>query len=109
LDSQRYCEACSTWYHISCLDEDEKGKRVYGPLRLQFSNLTIARGWTSSPAANWMTVGTGRLVKKAREISQTSTSHDWEKELGHDFFSFVADTSNPVFPSYSCPHCAGLI
>jgi len=73
LDEQRYCQGCSSWFHTKCLGKPKERRRITGLLREQLITLPTAE--------DWMTVGSGRLVKKAKELYEQGISHDWEKVL----------------------------
>ena len=73
--------------------------------------LPIVRGWMSTPPANWMTVGCGRLVKKAikaQSLSKEGSSQELDDLLGKEFISF-ATTTRSLFFFYACPRCEGDI
>lgn len=106
LDSQRYCGSCEKWFDIWCLGEPRRARKMSGPLGLQLANAPIARGWISSPPADWMTVGSGRLVKKALKKYSTKEHCDWELLLGRSFLSYLTDAP-PSF--FQCPSCDNLI
>lgn len=107
MDEQRYCNTCSMWFHTECLGEAERKRKVWGPLGRQLASLPIVRGWMSSPPADWMTVGSGRLVKKAKSSSK-ACSQELGELLGEGFISF-ATTTPAMFFFYACPRCKGKI
>lgn len=108
MDLQRYCEGCFRWFDIGCIEEVEGTRRTHGPLSQQLGGLPIVRGWMTTPAANWMTVGSGRLVKKAKSLSKERGSHDWGNLLGEEFISFVTKGSS-MLEMYVCPGCKKMI
>jgi hypothetical protein len=86
----------------------QETRRTHGPLGQQLSSLPIVRGWMSTPAQNWMTVGSGRLVNKAKSLTKKISTEDRESKLGEDYISFVRETPS-MFTLYSCPGCPNLI
>jgi hypothetical protein len=108
LDEQRYCEQCKGWFHVECLGKPKEKPRVKGPMREQLVSLPIFRGWLRDPPEDWMTVGSGRLIKKAKELYQQGQSQNWERELDGDFVRFSTTTPS-LLQSYTCPHCKSFI
>jgi len=96
------------WFHIEHLGDVERRSRKPGPLTKQLWNLPVVRGWMTTPPGDWMTVGSGRLIRKARTISKETGPHDWESLVGASFISFV-NLSPSMFSFYSCPRCEDLI
>ena len=86
----------------------QETRRTHGPFSQQLSSLPIVRGWMSTPAQNWMTVGSGRLVKKAKVLVEEGSRDDVESKLDEDYMSFVRETPS-MFSLYSCPGCHNLI
>jgi hypothetical protein len=106
LDSQRYCGRCENWFHVHCLGEPKTAQRMSRPLGLQLTEAPIARGWISSPPADWMTVGSGRLVSKASQKYRVNKEDcNWQDLLGISFLLYVNDSP----PFFQCPTCQNLI
>ena len=55
-----------------------------------------------------MTVGSGRLVQKAKEVYREGVSQDWGDILGKRFINF-STASLSVQKSYICPDCKNVI
>lgn len=94
------------WFHIECLGEPQRTRRMCGPLIQQLLKAPVARGAISSASAEWTTVGSGRLVTKVLAQSRIEGPHDWKEILGSSFLSYVTDPP-PSF--FECPTCYNLI
>ena len=92
---------------MDCLGEAKGKSKVCGPLGAQLMALPVIRGWMCSPPQNWMTVGSGRLIKKIKSVYKKDTSQDWRDILGEEFISF--SSTSPLLYPYSCPVCEELI
>jgi hypothetical protein len=77
---------------------------VKGPMHEQLVSLPILQGWVRDPPQDWMMVGSGRLIKKTKEIYQQSRSQNWEREQDGEFIRFSTTTPS-LLQSYDCPYC----
>jgi hypothetical protein len=109
LDEQRYCVECSKWFDVDCLPEGEDMRRnISGPLGQLLTKLPIVRGGLSDPPADWMTVGSRRLVEKAKSLYKDGSLHDWGDLLGEEFVTFSTTNASMSY-CYSCPSCDGVL
>lgn len=111
FDEQRYCGACSRWFHATCLGEPEGERDTLGPLGYRLKTSPIVRGWNGVDkdlAKDWMTVGTYKRVETVKRNYDNNLNQNWEDVLGIDFINYSTTTPS-LLSQYSCPDCKQII